>query len=405
MLDLIVTCARGTASAVAFELKNLGATAIVEDEAVVHCKGGWDLLVRANVFLRCASRVLLRLEHADGIFDEEAVLHVLDRVAFEDWLDEKGTFCVDAHTTDDGPWGHTLYASQRVKDAILDRLRRLGKGRPNVDLKRPAVRFVFSWRRGVVDLSVDTSGDALHKRGYREGVEGRAPLRETLAASLLAIAHADVERPFLDPCCGTGTLAIEQAWRALKRAPGRDRRFGCERWSKRSPELDRALANARTEAKDTELLKLPAPIHASDWHQEAIDAVTTCVAQAGMSEHIQIERVDARQAPMPGARPVICSNLPFGERLGENRLQLAGFYRTLGDELRAVDGARVIIFSAVGDARGLLHLDDVALGKPREWRFSAGDIDAMLMRWDLPYSQHVSTPRPPRVKKNAPPST
>ncbi len=397
MLDVIVTCARGTASAVAFELKNLGAVAIVEDEAVVHCKGDWDLIVRANMFLRCASRVLLRLEHATGVVDEEGILEVLGRVPFENWLDEKGTFCIDAHTTS-GPWEHTLYASQRVKDVIVDRLRALGKGRPNVDTKHPHVRFIFSWRHGVVDLSVDTSGDALHKRGYREGVEGRAPLRETLAASLLAIAHADVERPFLDPCCGTGTLAIEQAWRALKRAPGRDRRFGCERWSNRPRELDRALANARTEARDTELRSLPAPIHASDWHQEAIDAVTTCVATAGMTEHIRIERIDARSAEMPGERPVVCSNLPFGERLGENRLQLAGFYRTLGERLRQIDGARVIIFSAVGDARGLLRLDDIALGTPREWRFSAGDIDAALMRWDFPYSKHVAGPRRERTR-------
>jgi 23S rRNA G2445 N2-methylase RlmL len=399
MLDLIVTCARGTASAVAFELKNLGAADIVEDEAVVHCRGDWNLLVRANVFLRCASRVLLRLEHARGIVDEEGVLDVLERVPFENWLDGKGTFCVDAHTTI-GPWSHTLYAAQRVKDVIVDRLRSLDKGRPTVDTKQPHVRFVFSWRHGVVDLSVDTSGDALHKRGYRTGVEGRAPLRETLAASLLAIAHADVERPFLDFTCGTGTLVIEQAWRALKRAPGRDRRFGCERWSKRPPELDRALALARTEARDLELKALPAPIHASDWHQEAIDHVTTCVEQAGLSKHIQIERVDARSAPMPGERPVLCSNLPFGERLGENRLQLAGFYRTLGERLRSIDGARVIMFSAVADARDLLNLDLVAVGKPRQWAFSAGDIDAQLLRWDLPYSQHVPTARPPRQRKS-----
>ncbi|HEY1101559.1 MAG TPA: THUMP domain-containing protein, partial [Myxococcota bacterium] len=371
---------------------------IVEDDAVVHCRGEWDLLVRANVFLRCASRVLLRLKHAEGVLSEDDALQVLEGIAFEEWLDGKGTFCVDAHTTS-GPWEHTLYASQRVKDVIVDRLRDLGKGRPTVDTKRPHVRFVFSWRHGVVDLSVDTSGDALHKRGYREGVEGRAPLRETLASSLLAIAHADVERPFLDPCCGTGTLAIEQAWRALKRAPGRDRRFGCERWSHRPRELDRALANARTEARDTELRALPAPIHASDWHQEAIDAVTACVATAGLSEHVKIERIDARQAPMPGERPVVCTNLPFGERLGENRLQLAGFYRTLGDHFRGLDGARVIVFSAVADARELLNIDDVALGKPREWRFSAGDIDTKLMRWDLAYSKHVAGPRRERAKK------
>jgi putative N6-adenine-specific DNA methylase len=393
MLDVIVTCARATSAAVAHELTALGAEAVVAHDAAVSCRGDWRLVARANMFLRCASRVLVRLTAADGVVDEDAALTVLEHVTFEDWIDGKGTFCVDAHTGRETPWGHTLYASQRTKDVIVDRLRRLGRGRPTVDTFRPHVRFVLAWQRGRLELSVDTSGEPLHKRGYRDGVTGRAPLRETLAAALLATAHADVERPFLDPCCGTGTLAIEQAWRALRRAPGRDRRFGFERWSHRTPELDRALANARTEAKETELKALPAPIHASDWHPEAIEAVSTCVAAAGLASHVRIERVDARAAAMPGERPVVCSNLPFGERLGENRLQLDGFYRTLGAHLRSLDGARIILFSAHDNARHLLALDDVAVGKPRHWRFSAGDLDAWLMRWDLPYSAFVPTPR------------
>jgi 23S rRNA G2445 N2-methylase RlmL len=393
MLDVIVTCARATSAALAHELAALGAEAILAHDAAVSCRGDWGLVARANVWLRCGSRVLVRLAAHDGVVDEDAAVAALERVTFEDWLDGKGTFCVDAHTGRETPWAHTLYASQRTKDVVVDRLRRLGRGRPSVDTVRPHVRFVLSWSRGRLELSVDTSGDPLHRRGYRGGVTGRAPLRETLAAALLATAHADVDRPFLDPCCGTGTLAIEQAWRALRRAPGRDRRFGFERWSHRSPELDRALANARTEARDLERRALPAPIHASDWHPEAIEAVTTCVAAAGLSSHVRIERVDARAAAMPGERPVVCANLPFGERLGDNRLQLDGFYRTLGAHLRGLDGARLILFSAHEHARRLLDLDAVAVGKPRHWRFSAGDLDAWLMRWDLPYSGYRAAPR------------
>lgn len=384
----VFTCARGQEKSLVHELKALGAENVKIGESAVHAEGPLTLMARANVFLRTASRVLLVLESRDDVVEEEDVLDVVRRIPFEEWLDGKGTFCVDSNLTG-VPWTHTLYASQRIKDVILDRLRKLGRGRPEVDTKRPHVRFVLSWRRQQLTFAVDTSGDALHKRGYRVGVEGRAPMRETLAAALLATANVDVERPFIDPCCGTGTLAIEQAWRALKRAPGRDRRFGFERWSSRPPELDRAIALARTEARDTERRTLPAPIHASDWHKEAVGCVTTCVEQAGLSDHIVVERVDARDAAMPGERPVVCSNLPFGERLGESRLQLDGFYRTFGERLRALDGARVVLFTAHHNAEALLGLDEVAVGTPRRWRFSSGDLDARLLRWDLPWSAYT----------------
>jgi 23S rRNA G2445 N2-methylase RlmL len=381
-LELICTCARGTGTALAHELKGLGAVDVVDEGSIVRAKGDLSLVARANVFLRTASRLLVVERRFQGVHTQDDLIDALSRVPFEERLDEKGTFCFDVHL-DRVPWTNALYAAQRAKDVVVDRLRALGRGRPQVDLVRPHVRYVLSWRGTVAELSVDTSGEPLHRRGYRAGVEGRAPLRETLAAALLALGHADVQRPFLDPCCGTGTLAIEQAWRALGRAPGRDRRFGFERWSKRPPELDRAIALARTEARDLERKSLPAPIHASDWHMEAVDAVTTCVAAAGVADHVVIERVDARRAEMPGDRPVVCANLPFGERLAPQRLQLEGFYRTLGDRVADVAGARVLFFSAVPDARWWLHLDPRCVGRPRRWNLFAGDLPAQLLRWDI----------------------
>ncbi len=392
--------------ALVHELKGLGATDIVDDGAAVSAKGDVDLMARANVFLRTASRVLLVVDRWSNIGSPDDLIEALSRVPFEERIDGKGTFCVDAHLSNT-PWTHSLYASQRVKDIVLDRLRSLGHGRPNVDTVRPSVRFVLSWRYTEAILTVDTSGDALHKRGYRQGVEGRAPMKETLAAAILAMGHADVERPFLDPVCGTGTLVIEQAWRALRRAPGRDRRFGFERWKDRPPALDRALAVARAEARDGELKKLPAPIHASDWHREAIDHVTQCVRQAGLDGVVQIARVDARSAPMPGPHPVIVGNLPFGERLSNNegrgnRLQLEGFHRTLGDRFASIDGARVLMFSGNPDARWWLNLDRRAVGKPRRWQLSSGDLDAMLMRWDM--SSSTWTPKSSDPEKSAAPA-
>lgn len=405
MTTLHVLCARGTEKAVGHELKSLGAESFEEGKGVVTLRptdetAALELMVRANVFSRCAGRVLLELAKWSDVTTEDDLVEALSHVAFEDRLDAKGTFAVEAHLKDCA-WTHEHYAAQRVKDVIVDRLRELGRGRPDVDTKRPALQYILHWERTTATLSLDTSGDSLHMRGYRRGVEGVAPMKETLAASILAIGHADPDRPFLDPCCGTGTLAIEQAWRALRRAPGRDRHFGFERWSKRAPEIDRALARARTEARDNELDAFPAPIQMSDWHQDAVDAATTCIEQAGLTKHLQVERVDARKAPIPGpagGRPVICANLPFGERLAagsENRLQLEGFYRTLGDRFRVLEGARILLFSAHPQTRALMDLDDVAIRKSH-WRMKSGPLDATLYRWDVRIQDYVPAPRAPK---------
>ena len=383
---LHLPCARGTEMCVEKELEALAAADIKRGPGVVRCTGGWDIVARANVLSRCASKVLLELALFEGVATEADLVAALATVPFEERLDEKGTFAIEAHLIDCA-WTNAHYAAQRTKDAVLDRLRDQGRGRPSVDRVRPSLRFVLHWYQTTVTLSLDTTGEPLHQRGYRRGVEGEAPMKETLAASILAIGHADVTRPFLDPCCGTGTLAIEQALRALQRAPGRDRRFGFERWSKRAPELDGALARARTEAKDLEKQELPAPIRLSDWHRDAVAAATTCIAAAGLSEHLVCERVDAREAVgSAGEHALVVSNLPFGERLGgeqKKRLQLEGFYRTLGERLRALSDARVLLFSGHPRARELLALAAAARTK-RDWPLRSGALPARLYRWDLP---------------------
>ena len=385
-VTLHLPCARGTELAVEHELKNLGAASVKSGRGVVTATGEISLMVRANLFSRCASRVLMELARFDDVAGADDLVERLARVPFEERLDAKGTLAVDAHLND-CEWTHEHYAAQRVKDVIVDRLRGLGRGRPDVDTKNPSLRFVLHWERATATLSLDTSGEPLFARGYRRGVEGKAPMKETLAASILALGHADVQRAFLDPCCGTGTLGIEQALRALNRAPGIGRRFGFERWSKRPPELDRALALAKQEAKDGER-KLTAPIHLSDWHNDAIDAATQCIAQAGLQGLLQLERVDARRAAVPPGG-VVVSNLPFGERLATNKLQLDGFYRTLGERFAEHSGLRVLLFTAHPAARTLLDHDNKAW-RTRHWQLRSGAIEAHLYRWDMPIATATS---------------
>ena len=203
-------------------------------------------------------------------------------------------------------------------------------------------------------------------------------MRETLAAAMLAIGHADVTRPFYDPCCGSGTLGIEQAFRALKWAPGRHRRFGCERWGNELLGTSRAFKHVRGETASEEKQSLDAPIVLSDWHPKAVQHCTDAISAAGLDEHLTVQRQDARKVSFETARPVICSNLPFGERLSQNTLQLDGFYRTLGETFSALTGARILVLTTHPYAEKLF-----GLGTPKRWPLYSGPLKAKLRKWDL----------------------
>jgi 23S rRNA G2445 N2-methylase RlmL len=194
--------------ALRIELQKLGAEGVKPAEGAVQCEATPQLVARINVQSRIAHRVLLQMAHFSAA-DEKALMARLAELPFEEWVSPGDTISCMAHLRK-APWDHTHYAAQRIKDAVVDRIRDAGRARPDVDTQRPTLRLVFHWHGDEASLSLDTSGKALHQRGYRRG-EGKATLRETHAATILALAHADVRRPFWDPCGGTGTLAIEQA--------------------------------------------------------------------------------------------------------------------------------------------------------------------------------------------------
>ncbi|MCP4503704.1 MAG: hypothetical protein GY822_27565 [Deltaproteobacteria bacterium] len=383
-VQLVCVCARGTEKAVKYEVQEIGGDAITAPakatgRGAVLVSGKPSLIGRLNVFSRLLSKVLW-VQHEFRACSEGDLVAGLSCFPFEEHLDSYSTFAIEAHLHD-AAMTHSRYVAQRVKDVIVDRIRALGRTRPNVDTSRPQVRYILHWEKDRVSLSLDTSGEPLHKRGYRHP-DALAPMRETLACAVLAMGHADVNRPFLDPCCGSGTLAIEQAFRALKWAPGEKRRFAFERWRFVSNDMKDGLHDARMKARDERLHELPAPIMLSDWHPSAVETATAQVQLAGLSKFITPQRVDARRVDSPGKHPVVVANLPFGDRLSdkqENKLQLEGFYRTLGDHLRTFSGARVLLFSTYDKTTRL-----VDLGYSTQWTLFSGPMRALLMRFELP---------------------
>lgn len=374
--SLVATCARGCERALKFELKDLGIPRSRAAKGAVVFQAPPQGLADVNVFSRIASRVLWVL--AEFRADEPDVLTgELAAVPFERFLDEDTTFAIDAHVRG-VPWSNSLFAAQRVKDVILDRLRARRAGRPNVDVRQPDVRFMFHWDAGAVTLAVDSTGTALHHRGYRPRDAGVAPMRENLAAAMLAIGHADIRRPFWDPVCGTGTLGIEQGLRSLRRFPGAKRNFAFERWRFSPRELRDALAMAKERALDEEKQEPEAPIRISDFDEQQLERARYGLERMGLSRHVEVRRLNARTLRVSDERPVVVGNLPFGERMGrDDERALKALYQGIGACLEQVPDLRALFLSSHPQTDAW-----IGLGPHKTWSLYSGSLASVLFRWD-----------------------
>jgi putative N6-adenine-specific DNA methylase len=219
----------------------------------------------------------------------------------------------------------------RTKDAICDQfMARLGR-RPSVDTENPLVKLNLHIYRDRLTLSLDSSGESLHKRGYRP-IQTRAPLNEALAAGLILLTGWDSATSFADPMCGSATLPIEASWLALRRPPGLTRRrFGFMGWMNYDVGL---WTEVRDEARRGVLKELPAPIQGSDLRNDAIALADKNARAAGVRHLLDLQVRDLRHFTPPDGPPgVVLINPPYGERLGETQ-ELLPLYRTLGETLR-----------------------------------------------------------------------
>jgi putative N6-adenine-specific DNA methylase len=250
-------------------------------------------------------------------------------IDWQQYLTPEHTLAVDCNVRD-SKLTHSHYAALKTKDAICDQfVARVGR-RPSVDTETPMVGLNLHVYRNQMVLSLDSSGESLHKRGYRP-ILTKAPLNEALAAALVLASGWRPDTPFADPMCGSGTLPIEAAWLALNRPPGLTRkRFGFQGWM----DFDVGLwAEIRDEARRGVGKTLPAPIVGSDIRNDAVSFATTNARAAGIGHLLQFERKDLRDfAPPEGPPGTVICNPPYGERIGEEK-ELAPLYRTLGEVL------------------------------------------------------------------------
>lgn len=342
---LFATCAPGVEPALHAELTELQAARIERQVGGVYFQGDVGDVWRANLCLRTAIRVLLRVARFPAATEDDLYAGARE-VPWERWMRPDGTLAVVAHASDSQLF-HTGYLAQLVKDAVADRFRERTGVRPSVDKDAPELGIRVHLVKDRCALLVDTSGPSLHKRGWRR-YQGRAPLSETLAAAMLLLSGWDRRAPLIDPFCGSGTIPIEAALLAAGRAPGEHRAgFAHERW----PDHDaRSYAALRAELCAPRPVPRKLRILASDHDAERIEGARANLAAAGLAGAVELAVADARDVELKrGWNAWIVTNPPYGERIGDAR-ELAPLYAALGARLRA-EAAGYHLTLLTGNAR------------------------------------------------------
>ena len=324
--SLFVTCPRGLEAPLSQELEQLKCQDIRAVDGGVACKGGMEQVYRINLHSRTASRVLLRLTKS-GYRNEQDIYKAAKNIRWADWFDLEQTFKVKV----EGKRAQVKsldFVGLKIKDAVCDVFRDACGARPNVGKIRPDIRIHAFIDERDIQIFIDTSGEALFKRGYRQDT-GEAPMRENLAAGLLLLAGYDGTQPFQDPFCGSGTIVIEAAWIATRRAPGLMRRFGFEKLKN----FDAALWKKLQHEAETQIRPAPAPISGSDNDRYMIRAAVANAQAAEVDTFIRFEVKDAQDTRPNGEGGILISNPPYGVRLAEVQA-LQALYPQLGAWLK-----------------------------------------------------------------------
>lgn len=325
MNHYFATVARGLEPIAAAELERLGAMEVRPDFTGVHFVGDQAMLYRVNLWARTIFRVLVPI-HEFACYDAQMLYREVQKISWEDYLHPNNTLAVDC-TGGNQKLNHTHFTALQVKNAIVDQQRHQSGHRSSVDTENPDVRINAHIHQDRCILSLDSSGTSLHRRGYRPAM-GLAPLKETLAAAILDMAEWDANLPFLDPLCGSGTLPLEAALKALNIAPGLFREnFGFFSWLDFDEHLwDEIWA----EAENSEISDLKASIWGSDKDPDILNQARTNAQRCGIEDKVTFTQTELSQLEAPTDSGILICNPPYGERLGDER-ELGELYKMLGD--------------------------------------------------------------------------
>ena len=379
------TCPKAMEPILADELGPLGAEDIKLTQGGVYFNGDLKVGYSACLWSRLANRVLLLLQ-SEAVDSVDELYDAVSKVEWTEHFDSDQTFLVDYAGRMRGI-DNTHFGALKVKDAIVDQFRSKGELRPNIAKQEPDVRINVFITKGRVRISLDLSGESLHKRGYRrEG--GMAPLKENLAAALLIRAGwpemAAAGKPLMDPMCGSGTFLIEAAMMASDTAPGLLRwRFGLQMWKQHNVELWREVWDGAELRREVGEAAATSEIHGYDGQPKAISKCRENLKQAGMTDRIRVSHRELKDLkPLTHKAQqqlgLVITNPPYGERLSEVA-DIQYLYQHLGERLsQDFIGWELAVFtgnSELGKA--------VGLRSHKQYSFYNGAIKSQLLMYSL----------------------
>lgn len=369
---------KGLESVLAQELMNLGASNVREAKRAVTFEGDKALLYRANLCLRTASRILMpiltfKAKDTDSLYEQ---LKALDWSAY---MTAKTTFAVDATVYSDF-FRHSEFLRYRVKDAIVDYWRDKTGERPSVKIDNPDLLFNIHASQDMLTLSIDSSGESLHKRGYRVTAT-EAPINEALAAGMLFLAGWNGQTDFYDPMCGSGTLLIEAALMALNIPPGIFRKsFAFEKWNDFDADLWQDIYN-----DDSMERPFHHHIYGSDAGYYAVQAALKNIHSAQLDKYISVRQVRIQELhdiidnhSSSNHGPLVMMNPPYGERLSHDK-DVLRLYQDIGTALKHhFTGADAWIISSNEEA-----LKCVGLKPSERIHLLNGELDCLFNHYKL----------------------
>lgn len=369
--DIVVKTLFGLEEVLAKEIEEIGGNEIEILSRAVKFKGNQALLYKSNLTLRTAIKVLKPIANF-LVNDEEQLYKRIKDIDWSEFLTIKKTFAIDG-TTSGETFKHSKFIALKTKDAIVDQFREKNGERPSINTDDPDLRINIQISGNQCNVSLDSSGLPLGKRGYKP-IQVLAPLSENLAAGMILLSGWDKKSDFFDPMCGSGTIAIEAALIARNIAPGSFRSFAFEKWNDFTPFIWKQI---KKEAEQN-IIPFNGKIYAFDIDTKAVDATIKNASFAKVEEFIEIRRLDFFKTDLQLNNGMILFNPPYGERLNEEE-EIIPMYKEIGTKLKhSFEGCNAWIISG-----NLNAIKFIGLKPSKKISLYNGQIECKFCKFEL----------------------
>lgn len=371
--NILITCPLRIVPYLKKEVDELGFPVLSENRMSIQTEGTLTDCMRLNLYLRTGHRVLYLLKQFKAVNPDDLYKEIV-KISWENYLDPDGYFSIISAVENENILD-TRFANLKSKDAIADRMTKSVGVRPDSGPERNKTVIYLYWKDEEASIYIDSSGDTIAKHGYRK-IPFKAPLQETLACAIILASEWDKESNFINPMCGSGTLAIEAAMIAVDKAPGLLRsNFGFMHIKGYSAQIWESL---RSEARLKTQKQPKGKIIATDISELAIEAAIRNATTAGVNHLIDFQQCDYKESPIPDGGGVVILNPEYGERLGEET-ELEAVYKEMGDFFKQkCKGYLGFIFTG-----NFSLAKKIGLKAARRIEFFNGQIDCRLLKYEL----------------------